>query len=244
MGRNRRFSTRLATLSAMTVPVAALGLSVAGVGGCGPDFRQLRLSGQRAMLVENYAVARDRFERAHRIWPEDAENLFDMGTIHLKYAKQRASDKNEPAALRELDRAIAYFSRAIEAHPGMQAALVAKNEALEMKGLYDEALDHARWASAFVGPRAREQVYLARELEERGDYDAALLRYRQAVAMERDSAMAHAALGRFLHRRGRGKMAITHLKTAYKLNPLEPGVSDLLTELGEPLPRTVSRPAP
>ncbi|MEE9296774.1 MAG: tetratricopeptide repeat protein [Phycisphaerae bacterium] len=234
MQRNRVFSTRVSVMSA----TAILCLSTIG---CGPNFRQLRKQGQRALTEQNYAVARDCFERAYRKQPGDAENLFDMGTVHLIRGKERVADGNQPAALRELDRAIWYFSGAIESHPGMQAALVGKNQALELKGRYDQALDEAVWATAFVGPRAREQVYLARELEERGDYDAALLRYRQAVAMERDNAMAHAALGQFLHRRGNREMALVHLKTAYKLNPLEPDVAGLLTNLGQPLPRTTRR---
>ncbi len=233
MRRNNVGSTGLILLSMATGVILPL-------IGCGPDFRRLRSEGQTALLKQNYPVALDRFRRAHRIWPADAENLFDLGTVHVQYARRRAADGNEPAALRELDRAISYFSRAIETHPGMRAALAAKNEALELEGRYDEALVQAEWASEFVGPRAREQVYLARELEERGDYDRALLRYRQAVAMERDSAAAHAALGEFLHRRGNREMAIKHLKTAYKLNPVEPGVARLLTSLGEALPRTTA----
>ncbi len=223
---------------------AAAILTILAVVGCGPNFRHFRAEGQRAMLVQNYAVARDQFERAHRLRPEHADNLFDLGSIHLRYAKQLAADTNDPAAQRELDRAIEYFARSVQAHPGQQAALAAKNEALEMKGLFDEALHHVEWASAFVGPRAREQIHLAREHEERGDYDAALLRYRQAVAMERDNAMAHAELGRFLNRHGNDRMAIVHLRTAYTLNPLEPGISKMLTDLGEPLPRTVQSSTP
>ncbi len=208
------------------------------IPACSRDFRRCRVEGQRALMDHNYAVARARFERAHHIWPGDAENLFDLGTVHLYYAKALVTEGNQPAAARELDRAVRYFSRAVQARPGMQAALAAKNEALELKGLYDQALEQAEWASAFVGPRAREQVFLAGELEQRGDYDGALLRYRQAVAMERENPMAHAAIGQFLHRRGNRPMAVSHLKTAYKLNPLQPGVARLLTELGEPLPRT------
>lgn len=217
--------------------LAAMGLSVA-VMGCGPHFRPLRLEGQRALLEQNYAVARGRFQEAYAIWPEDAENLFDLGSVCMVFAKQWMTQENHPAAMREVDHAIEYFSRAIESHPGMQAALVAKNEALELKGRYEEALRGAEWAMTFVGPSARAQLFLAGELEERGDVDGALLRYRQAVAMEPDSAGAQAAFARFLDRIGKRAMSITHLKRAYTLNPLEPGVAEMLTAQGVALPRT------
>jgi tetratricopeptide (TPR) repeat protein len=218
--------------------------SIVLASGCGPHFRALRVNGQIALADQEVAIARDHFERAYRIWPEDAENLFDLGVVHMIYAKRRAADESKPATLRELDQAVNYFTRAIEAHPGMLAAIEAKNEALEMKGLYNEALDQAKWAATFVGPRARQQVFLAHELEERGDYDAALLRMRQAVAMERDSAYAHASMGRFLLRHNHRKQAIVHLCRAYRLDPLEKGVVETLADLGEPLPRTVSRADP
>lgn len=223
----------------ITVSVTVAGLCLLAAG-CGPSFRQLRMEGQKALIKGEYAVAKDRFDRAHEKWPEDAQNLFDLGTVCMIYAKERLNDGDEPAGMREVDRAIEYFSRAIESHPGMQAALVGKNEALELRGYSDQALAQAEWAAAFVGPSAKQQLFLASELEERGDLDGAFLRYRQAVAMEPDNAGAHAAFARFLLRTNRTEPAISHLKRAYRLDPLERGVANLLTDLGEPLPRTTA----
>ncbi len=233
----QRFSVRLASLFAIVA-------SLLTVVGCGPNFRQLRFEGQQAMTAQDYVLAQDRFEQAARKQPAHPGNLYDLGTVHLARAKHCMDTGARAAALRAADRAVNCFSRAVESHPGMHMALAAKNEALELKGRFEDALGTAEWATTFVGPRAREQIFLARELEERGDYDAALLRYRQAVAMERDSAMAHAALGEFLLRQDNQAMAVRHLKTAYKLNPMEPGVAQRLTSLNEPLPRTVEPPAP
>ncbi len=185
-----------------------------------------------------YAIAKDHFERSHEIWPEDAENLFDLGTVHMALADQLLNSGSTPAALREADRAIRYFDRAIEAHPGMRAAWLARNQALEFKGDHKQALTGAEWAMTFAGPSARAQLFLADELTERGDYDGALLRFRQAIAMEPNNSQAHAALGRFLLNRGHRDQAITHLSRAYELNPLDSGVAELLTTLRVPLPRT------
>lgn len=226
---------RIRSILALFLPAA---ITFALTTGCGPDFRQLRREGQRALHQKNYAVARDHFDRAYRIWPEDARNLHDLGKVSFALAERLKARGNEPAAMREIDRAVQYYSRAIEAHPGMRSALAGKNAALELKGQYDAAMRGAEWAATFVGPSAREQIFLASEFEERGDYDGALLRYRQGVAMEPKNAEAHAALGRFLHRHGKTQMAVVHLNQSYELNPLDASVASLLVELGQPLPRT------
>ena len=51
----------------LAVPVSLLVLA-----GCGPDpdFRELRLAGQRQMIVGNYAAARGLFRHAHELTPE------------------------------------------------------------------------------------------------------------------------------------------------------------------------------
>lgn len=211
---------------------------VVAAGGCGPTFYQLRVDGQNAMREDRLAVAKDNFERAALMWPEDAQNLFDLGAVHMALARKRLNEQNTPAAMRELDRASDCFSRAIEAAPGMYAAVVAKNEALELKGRYDDALSTVEWNMTFLGPTARSQMFLARELEERGDLDAALLRYRQAVAIEPKNPAAHAAIGTFMLRLGNEHAAIEHLLRAYELNPLHRGVAEILTEKGVSLPRT------
>ena len=136
---------------------------------------------------------------------------------------------NHAAAMRELDAAIAYYTQAMDVHPGDQASIEGKNIALELKGQFDEALDHAEWAAEFVGPSAKQYIFLAKELEQRGDVDGALLRYRQAVAMELDNPEAHIAFAKFLLRQDNERMAVHHLQQAYRLNPLDEWVLDQLT---------------
>ena len=136
---------------------------------------------------------------------------------------------NRPAALRELDEAIAYYSQALEIYPGHQASMEGMNTALELKGQFDTALRHAEWAAEYVGPSARQYIFLAKELEERGDVDGALLRYRQAVAMEPGNPKAHVAFAKFLLRAKNEPAAIHHLQAAYRLNPLDEWVADQLS---------------
>ncbi len=221
--------------------VLSLLILMAAMTGCQTTYGRLRLEGHRAMSKNDYRAARVFFNEAHERKAGDAENLFDLGMVAMHYARERFEQRNEPAALRELDQAIWYFSRAIESRPGMQSAIVAKNNALELKGNYDSALTEAEWAAAFVGPSAKAYMFLASELEERGDVDAALLRYRQAVAIEPRNAVAHAELGQFLLRRGQNDAAIESLQNAYEIDPLTPGVVSTLTDLEAPLPRSNNR---
>ena len=208
------------------------------VAGCTtkPDCREIRLEGQRTMVQGDYRAARGLFRRAHELVPEDAANLQDLGDCCLYFARDQLARRNAAAALREVDRAIAYYQRAINAAPGFQAALLGKNTALELKGRYEEAVRVAEWAVEFVGPSARQQLFLASEMEERGDLDAALLRLRQAVAMEPYNPDAHEALGGLYHRIGRRKLAARHLTRACRLDPGRPGATALLQELRAPPP--------
>jgi tetratricopeptide (TPR) repeat protein len=236
------------TLQQAAAGALALGLALTFVSASGcstaPTFQELRVAGQQQVVNRNMGVARRLFEQAHELYPEDAYNLHDLGVCSTLMAREQFLQRNYPAAMREVDKGVEYYSRSINAHPGFQAALLGKNLALELKGQFDEALKSAEWAGEFVGPSARQQIFLAKELEERGDMDNALLRYRQAVAMEEKSADAQAELGRFLHRQKRDEEALPHLQAAYRLNPAQPGVERMLQELGVPLSHATPPPAP
>lgn len=213
---------------------SAVSLTILTGVGCStaPTFAELRLAGQRQVLNHNPGLAKRLFEEAHEQVPGSPHNLHDLGVCSMVLARELFEQRNYPAAMREVDQAIEYYSRAIQVHPGFQAALLGKNRALELKGQFDEALKQAEWAREFVGPSARQQIFLAHELEERGDVDGAFLRFRQAIAMEEQNPTAHAEMGKFLHRHKRTQAAIEHLQTAYRLNPNEPGVLRLLVDLG------------
>jgi len=196
--------------------------------GCGPTYRQLRHQGQQALLDGAYGPARMFFVQADQRKPRQVDNLHDLGACSVMLARERLAQMNHAAAMRELDDAIAYYDRAIDTHPGFQAAIEGKSVALKLKGEMDKALEHAEWAARTVGPSARQFLFLARELEERGDTDAALLRYRQAVAVEPRNPEPHRAMAQFLLTHGNEPAAVAHLRIAYRLDPSDRWVMEQL----------------
>jgi len=212
--------------------LAVAALFVAPLAGCGPDYRSLRRQGQKAMIDGAHGSARVFYLQAEELRPRRAENLHDLGACSVTLARQKFEQGNRAAALRELDEAIGYYNQAIDAHPGHTAAIEGKNIALKLKGQMDAALATAEWAAEFVGPSARQYIFLAENLEERDDIDGAFLRYRQAVAVEPRNFDAHKRFAEFLLRHGNEEAAVFHLQTAYRINPLDEWVADELARRG------------
>jgi len=202
------------------------------LSGCGPTYRELRRAGQSEVASRNWGAARHLFEEAHTRVPEDAENLHDMAVCSIMLARKRLEDGNRSAAMREIDRAIHYYDRALTAHPGFRPAIIGKNRAQELRGQSEEALKSAHWAANFVGPSAKQQIFLAGEYEERGDVDGAFLRLQQALAMEPDNPAVHNAFGDFYRRQGERKTAIRAYRRSLKLDPAQPDVVKTLREIG------------
>lgn len=209
----------------------ASAFSMLGVG-CGPTYLQLRRQGQASMASGDFGPARIFLAQAEELSPQRVANLNDLGACSIAMAREKFAADNEPAAMRELDSAIAYYTRVIDIRPANQHAMEGKNAALELKGRFDEALRHAQWAADVVGPSARQFVFLAKELDERGDADGALLRYRQAVAVEPQNPLGHVAFARFLLRHDSEKAAVYHLQNAYRLSPGNTWVVDELAARG------------
>lgn len=211
-------------------------LGLACATGCAPKFEHYRERGTRLLAQQRYAAARGPLEAAHEMVPEHADNLCDLAGCHIGLARDYLARDDQRAAGREIDKAINYYNRAIKSYPGYARALNGKNAALELRGSYNEALATAEWASRVVGPSARQQLFLARELAERGDADRALLAFRQAVAMEPDNPAAHWAIGTFYLDLGRRDEGIQHLQQAYRLDPGQAYVASELRRLGAEVP--------
>lgn len=223
---------KLAVFRRISVHVCVLSIGLAATG-CGPHYRQFRQSGQTHMDNAEFGAAKLLFLDAEDDSPRHLENLADLGACSIMLARARFSEMNHAAALREVDDALTYYSRALDVSPGHQLSVEGKNIALELKGQFDEALAHAEWTAEFVGPQAKYYLFLASELEERGDMDAALLRYRQAVAMEPENVDSHIAFAKFLARHGIEPATVHHLKIAYRLDPLNEWVMDELARRGQ-----------
>ncbi len=212
--------------------MAVLVPAIAPLTGCGPSYLQLRKEGQIAMLNGQYGPARYLLLRAEEKRHRHVENLHDLGACSVMLAREKFALRNHAAAFRELDVAIDYYSRAVEEHPGHQASLEGKNVALKLKGQFQKALEHAEWAAEFVGPSARQYVFLADELEQRGDLDGSLLRYRQAVAVEPENAAAHVAFAKFLFRNQNEPAGLAELRQANRLNPDDEWIAQQLAMRG------------
>ena len=229
-GTRREYRFRSAVWS------SCLAFGVLVATGCAPSFRELRFEGQKSMAARNWGAARHFFKEAHDMVPEDAKNLHDLGACSTMLARRQFEQGNRAAALREIERAVEWYTRAIDAYPGFDAALLGKNRALELKGQFEEALDTVKWAARFVGPSAKQYIYLATEYEERGDLDQALLRYQQAAAMEPDNAAVYKALGMLHKRVGNKREAVDALERSLHLDPLQSDVASMLRSMGEPVP--------
>lgn len=198
--------------------------------GCAATYSELRAQGQQSMLQGAYGPARSFFIQADQARPRRVQNLHDLGACSVMLARAKFEQMNQAAALRELDRALAYYDEAIDVYPGHQAALEGKSVALKLKGQLEEALTHAQWTAKFVGPSAKQYIFLARELEERGDSDGAFLRLRQAIAVQPGSPEAHRAFAKFLLKSGNEDAAVFHLQQAYRLDPTDQWVMDELMQ--------------
>lgn len=201
-------------------------------GGCGPGYQEMRLDGQRAMVAGDYRMARIYFQQADERAHRRADNLHDLGVCSLMIAKEKFDEFNYPAALREVDNALRYYSWAINELPGYQPALEGKNIALELKGRFEQALKHTEWAVQFVGPSAKQYLFLATEYEERRDPDGAMLAYRQAITIEPNNAEARRAFARFLFNNGRDALGAEQLQAAYRIDPTNEWVNTQLAQRG------------
>jgi tetratricopeptide (TPR) repeat protein len=223
---------RLAILPAILVFPACL-----AIGGCQkPHYFELRRDGLREMSKGDFVPAANLLAQAEHARPREVENLHDLGVCHTMIARQKFAQLNQPAALRELNRAIDYYRRTLDVQPGHMGATAGLNTALELKGEFEQALAEAEWAAKNVGPSAEQQIFLAKELEERGDIDGALVSYRQGVAMEPRNPAAHVAIAKFLLRHNNESAAIHHLRVAYELDPRNEWVVEQLAMRGEIAP--------
>ena len=228
------------------VPVMLVALMLYGCATTVNTPKQFHQEGLVLYAAGDYVGAMGMFSASLEPGPERPDSLYYLGQCYRAFAREKAEANEYAAAMRYADSALLYLTQAVEAHPGHTPAIRAKSDALDMKGMYEEALAVAEWASKYGGHTARMYVNWAQRLEARRDYDAAELRYTQAISVEPENAWAHARLGAFYQGVGDRAKAIEAYRRAYRIDPLERGVARALRELGAypSKPVTASSPEP
>ncbi|MFQ5411426.1 MAG: tetratricopeptide repeat protein [Phycisphaerae bacterium] len=205
------------------------------LGGClgaRPDFDELISEGRKELAEDRHAEALAMFEMAAEVDPERPEPSFLLGRCYLAMARREFVMNDLPGALRNCDRSIASFHKAIAAFPGYDEAIKGEAEALRLRSRHQAALDIARWVATQSGYRAKKLILEAHEYANAGDLDNAQLSFKKATSVEPDNARAHAELGLFYFRLGNDAEAVKCLSRAYELNPRVPGVLQALLDLG------------
>jgi tetratricopeptide (TPR) repeat protein len=226
------------TIRHHAVSLLSLWLGVLVIGtqpGCAPDVSDLRTEGieqyRRREFIQSMATFREVLGKA----PNDAQANYYMGLNYRTMAARKFRDQDYVAAYRELDTAIIYFTQAIKSWPNYMEAVASKNEALEARGKYAEALRLAeRVAENNRGSASEHFVYLGNEYRERGDYDSALRSYKTALSTDPDNAAAYAAIGALYEEVGDRQLARDAYTHAQELDPSTEGVAEALARLGGP----------
>jgi tetratricopeptide (TPR) repeat protein len=199
--------------------------------GCGPVVGEINQDGLREYNAGHYIEAIGLFKTALNKDITRPETLYYIARAYVGLAEERFREGNARMARRNLDDAVYFYDRAIQAFPGYDEAIQGKARALEMRGEYDKAIQASKTAEQLLGPSAKYKLMLAHEYEQRGDFDNALSNYRQAVAVEPLNPSAYAELGRFYKRIGRKEDAIAELTRAYRMSAGKTDVADDLRAL-------------
>ena len=186
--------------------------------------------------IESMATLREVLEKDR----SDAQANYYMGLNYRAMAERKFRRGDVTAACRELDIAALYFTQAIKSWPNYIAAVEAKNEALEARGRYDQALTVVQRTAEINRGVAEHFIILGNEYLERGDYDNALRSYQIALATDPQSAEAHAALAKLYERTGDRALAMDAYRRATELNPANQDAATRLQMLENgPQARTV-----
>lgn len=211
------------------------------IGGCGPDVEDMRAEGIQQYRNHQYIQSMATMRHVLELQPSDARANYYMGLNYRTLAARKLREGNPAAAYRELDTAIMYFTQAITSWPNYLEAIASKNEALEARGKYAEALELAQnVAENNRGDAADHFVYLGNEYRDRGDWDNALRSYKTALATEPNHAGAYAAMGELYRRIGDEALAEDSLRRARELESRRSGGTE---EVEQVAPAETTYPA-
>lgn len=120
--------------------------------------------------------------------------------------------------MRQYDRAIAQFERAVALHPSYGSAFNNLGNAFYQKGLYDRAIEAQTRAIALEPDNPVFYFGRGMSLAERGDYDSAIRDYARATSIDPGYADAHNNLGFVYHLKGDFSLAIAQYSKAIDLD--------------------------
>jgi len=208
------------------------GAGLVALAGCAQDVKDIRTEGIDQYRNRQYVESMATLRYGLSIKPSDAESNYFMGLNYRALAAEKFRDGDIPAAERDLDTAIMYFSQAIKSWPNYQAAVDGKTEAYESRGKYLKALDVAdSVAYNNRGGAAEHYIYAGDKYRDSGDYDSALQRYKLALATDPNNPRAYASMGRMFEMAGDNVKAMDAYQRAHELDPHNTAVNEALAAL-------------
>lgn len=130
----------------------------------------------------------------------------------------REAGVNEMGAKR-MDRAVTYFTRAIEANPTHRLSYMLRGGCYSKLGLYDKAIQDYTKASGLEPENYRPYESLGYNYSLKKDYDKAIPWYEKAIALNPKSGEAYNNLGYTWFLKGNKDKALEYLNKAIEVSP-------------------------
>lgn len=130
----------------------------------------------------------------------------------------REAGVNEMGAKR-MDRAVTYFTRAIEANPTHRLSYILRGSCYSKLGLYDKAIQDYTKASGLEPENYRPYESLGYNYSLKKDYDKAIPWYEKAIALNPKSGEAYNNLGYTWFLKGNKDKALEYLNKAIEVSP-------------------------
>lgn len=201
---------------------------LAVTAGCAPNITDLRNEGIDLYRDQRYFESMARMREVLQENPSDARANYYMGLNYRVLAERDFRAGDVAAANRQIDTAVMYYRQAIKSWPNYMAAISAKNEALEARGKYEQALQVAERATSLARGDFEHHLYLGHEFYQRGDFDNALREYKKALAINNKIPEGWAAIGKLYLEVGRTDLARDAYQHVFEIDPNYPGAAEAL----------------
>jgi tetratricopeptide (TPR) repeat protein len=174
------------------------------------DRRWLLAMGYRHQEWAMLGRARGLFEEALRDYPNDAEALLALGSLHEQLASLPAPDNRTVYRHGELMDARRWYEKALAEDPGYAEARLRVGRVDQMLGQIEQARRELGSLVAAEPPPAvagYAHLFLGRMAEQGSQPEVAIDHYRHAVAANRSLQAAYLSLSLALHAAGRAQEA-------------------------------------